>query len=54
MKKEAETSDFYKNAIYIWTELDPLKLSYMIKNNLNYRICYNTEDINKLKEELAK
>ena len=52
MQHEAETSDFYKNAIYIWTVLDPLKLNYMIKNNLNYRICYNYTDIKNLKEEL--
>lgn len=54
MKQEAKTSDFYKNAIYIWTILDPLKYEYMIKNNLNHRICYNSNDINKLMEELLK
>ena len=54
MQHEAERSDFYKNAIHIWTKLDPLKLNYMIKNKLNYRICYNDTDIENLKEELLK
>ena len=53
MRDKAQTSDFYKNAIYIWTKLDPLKLSYMKKNNLNYRVCYNDYDINELKKELV-
>lgn len=54
LQYEAERSDFYKNTIHVWTKLDPLKLSYMIKNKLNYRICYNDNDIENLKEELLK
>lgn len=33
--------DAYKNAIYIWTINDPLKLQTFKQNNLNYKIFYN-------------
>lgn len=33
--------DAYKNAIYIWTIDDPLKLQTFKQNNLNYKIFYN-------------
>lgn len=39
-EERAHTSDFYKVAIYVWTELDVLKKQTAIKNNLNYEVIY--------------
>lgn len=47
-KKKAETSKYYQNAIYTWTDLDVRKLNTFIKNNLNYKIIYNLEEITTL------
>lgn len=39
-KEKAETSDYYKNAIYTWTNLDVRKLETANKNNLNFQVIY--------------
>lgn len=39
-QEKAETSKYYKNAIYTWTMLDTKKQEYAKKNNLNYRVIY--------------
>lgn len=36
----------YKNAIYQWTELDPLKLKTFQDNHLNYKIFYTEKEFN--------
>lgn len=38
---KGETKDYYKNAIYVWTKLDPKKLKVFKGNKLNYKIFYN-------------
>lgn len=40
-KEKAKKSNFYKNAISIWTDLDVRKLKYFKDNNLNYRVIYD-------------
>lgn len=39
-----EFKTYYKQAIYIWTKLDPKKLQIMKDNNLNYEIFYSEND----------
>ena len=39
-QEKAKKSNYYKNAIYTWTDLDVRKLETMKKNNLNYQIIY--------------
>ena len=39
-KDKAQTSDYYKNAIYTWTNLDVRKRQTAIKNNLNIQFIY--------------
>ena len=39
-KEKAKTSKFYKNAIYVWTDLDVRKKNIANKNNLNYEVIY--------------
>lgn len=53
LEHKANTSAFYKQFINVWTKLDVEKLSYFINNNLNYRIIYNEQELEKLKEELV-
>ena len=47
--KELQTknTEYYKNAIYTWTELDPKKLEYFKKNKLNHKIFYSFEEFKK-------
>ena len=45
-KQKAETSDYYKNAIYTWTILDIKKQKIAEENKLNYLCIYNLEDYN--------
>ncbi len=40
LKIKAETSDFYKKAIYVWTELDVKKQQIAKENHLNYEVIY--------------
>ncbi len=42
-KKKVKT--YYKNAIYTWTVLDVKKLETFRKNNLNYKIFWNLEEV---------
>ena len=42
--KKAETSKFYKAAVYTWTDLDVRKFEVAKKNNLNYKVVYNVND----------
>lgn len=39
-QKKAETSRYYKNAIYTWTDLDVRKLHTAIENKLNFEFIY--------------
>ena len=39
-QEKAETSKYYKNAIYTWTILDVKKQEYAKKNHLNYKVIY--------------
>lgn len=39
--EKAKTSNFYKNAIYTWTQLDVKKYNLAKQNKLNYLIFYN-------------
>ena len=52
-KERSSKSNFYKNAIYVWTIHDPLKIETAYKNKLNYILLYNKlqidEFLNKLK-----
>lgn len=52
-KERSAKSNFYKNAIYVWTISDPLKIETAYKNKLNYILLYNKlqidEFLNKLK-----
>lgn len=48
-KKKVKT--YYKNAIYTWTVLDVKKLETFRKNNLNYKIFWNLEEVKNWIEE---
>lgn len=37
----AKTSNYYKNAIYTWTDLDVRKVKIAKENNLNFVAIYN-------------
>ena len=39
-QEKAETSAYYKNAIYTWTDLDVRKQKCAKENNLNYKMIY--------------
>ena len=45
-QERAEESKFFKNAIYVWTDLDVKKQKCAKENNLNYIVIYRKEDIN--------
>lgn len=34
-------SNYYKNAVYVWTELDVRKLNILRENKLNFKLIYN-------------
>lgn len=42
---KAINSEYYKNAIYTWTELDVRKLETAKKNKLNYKIFWNIKEV---------
>jgi hypothetical protein len=42
---KSKSTKFYKNAIYTWTDLDVRKLETFKKNNLNYKIFWNLEEV---------
>lgn len=39
-QEKAKSSDYYKNAIYTWTDLDVRKRNIAKENNLNYEVYY--------------
>ena len=39
-QEKSKTSDYYKNAIYTWTDLDVRKQQIAKENNLNYKAIY--------------
>lgn len=43
-EEKATKSEFYKNAIYTWTELDVKKQLVAKENKLNYIVYYSEED----------
>ena len=47
LKEKAKTSKFYENAIQVWTIRDVHKRNYANKNNLNYIMFYNEDDVEK-------
>ena len=44
---ESKNNGFYKQAIYVWTELDVQKRQTFEKNNLNYLIFYDIIEVEK-------
>lgn len=44
MKQKSQMSDYYKQAIYTWTDLDVRKLQCAKNNNLNYLCFYNMKE----------
>lgn len=44
-EEKAISSDYYKNAIYTWTDLDVRKAQTAQQNNLRYLALYNINDI---------
>ena len=42
-ERKAETSDYYKNAIYTWTDLDVRKRECAIANGLDYEVLYGLD-----------
>lgn len=44
-KWKSKNTTFYKNAIYNWTVLDVNKKNIALKNNLNYIVLWNKQDI---------
>lgn len=41
LELKAKSSDYYKNALYVWTDLDVRKQQIAKENNLNYRVVYS-------------
>lgn len=46
-KHKGQNKEYYTKAIYVWTELDTLKLKTFKDNNLNYKIFYNKLEFDK-------
>lgn len=56
---KSQTSNFYKNAIYVWTDLDVRKITIAKQNKLNYLTFYNIKEgsttiENMILEEISK
>lgn len=49
-KEKAETSQYYKNAIYTWTILDKKKFAIARRNKLKYLVIWNFNEINTIIE----
>jgi hypothetical protein len=43
-KSKSEKSEFFKTAVYVWTDLDVRKLETFKKNKLNYKVFYKLSD----------
>lgn len=50
--ERSKTSGYYKSAINVWTIVDLEKRDCAIKNNLNYIVLWNKEDINNFLQNL--
>ena len=50
---KSKNTKFYKTAIYTWTDLDVRKLETFRRNNLNYKIFWNLEEVKDWMEEPA-
>ena len=48
LKNKQTISNYYKNVIYQWTDLDIRKLNTFKDNNLNYIIGYSVDEINEI------
>lgn len=44
-QEKAKKSKYFQNAIYTWTDLDVRKLETFKRNNLNYKIFWNIEEV---------
>ena len=44
-KWKSKNTDFYRTAIYTWTDLDVRKLETFKKNKLNYKIFWNLKEV---------
>ena len=44
-RRKAEKNDYYRNAIYTWTELDPRKMDTARKNGINLKVFWSLEDV---------
>ena len=53
-KERSKGKDLYSGAVYVWTESDPKKREAAVKNNLNYVVLWNLEDIERYKNELKE
>ena len=42
---KSKNTKFYRNAIYVWTILDPLKVKTAKENKLNYKVFWNIEEV---------
>ena len=43
-EERSKNSDYYKNAIDVWTRRDLIKFEVAKNNNLNYKVFYNEEE----------
>ena len=48
-QEKAKTSEFYKNAVKIWTINDPLKRKIALENNLNYMEVFDSKNFSEIK-----
>ena len=45
LKESCSRSRYYESAVTVWSVKDPFKLETAVKNNINYVVIYNKEDI---------
>ena len=45
LKEKAKVSDWYTKMIEVWYNRDPIKKEYAIKNNLNYCVIWNYDNL---------
>lgn len=54
LEEKAKSSKFYKQMITVWTVTDPLKFETAKKNNLNYMVSYNIDEMQDMMKKLIK
>ena len=54
LEEKAKSSKFYKKMITVWTMTDPLKFETAQKNNLNYMVSYNIDEMQNMMKKLIK